>query len=106
MGAIGEVVPVLPVSLVSTVFLGSMDAELDILDIESRSNQLLNELQERGAPILETSRSTRAHAIADAVQQMTLRRFISASNGRFKVVPEQEAILRYYANAIEHWLQP
>lgn len=105
MEAIAEVVPVLPVSLVSTVFLGSMDVGLDILDIEKRSNRLINQLQERGAPILQTSRSTRAHAIADAVDQMMLRGFITASNGRFKAVPEQEAILRYYANAISHWLK-
>ncbi len=105
MESIAEVVPVLPVSLVSTVFLGSMDVGLDILDIEKRSNRLINELQERGAPILETSRSTRAHAVADAVNQMILRGFVTASNGGFKAVPEQEAILRYYANAIGHWLK-
>lgn len=105
MDAIADVVPVLPVSLVSTVFLRSMDVELDILDIEKRSNQLINELQERGAPVLQTPRSARAHAVADAVDQMILRRFVTSSNGHFKAVPEQEAILRYYANAIGHWFK-
>ncbi|HUT43194.1 MAG TPA: 1-acyl-sn-glycerol-3-phosphate acyltransferase, partial [Desulfobacterales bacterium] len=36
MSAISEVVPVLPVSLMSTVFLEAMGTELDILDIEER----------------------------------------------------------------------
>jgi glycerol-3-phosphate O-acyltransferase len=104
MASISDVVPVLPVSILSTVFLESMDIEMDILDIEKRGNQLINELQERGAPILETSRSTRAHALAGAVDLMLLRGMIAASGDRFKAVQEEEPILRYYSNAIEHWL--
>lgn len=103
MDAIEDVVPVLPVALVSTVFLDSMDTDLDILDIEKRSNQLIQDMQERGAPILETSRTTRAHAIADAVDLMLLRGIVTSSNGHFKAAPEEEQILRYYANAIGHW---
>jgi glycerol-3-phosphate O-acyltransferase len=105
MADIAGVVPVLPVAVVSTVFLESMDTGLEILDVEKRSNRLISALQERGAPILETPRSTRAHAIADAVDLMMLRGFITESDGRFKAVPEEEPVLRYYANAIAHWLE-
>lgn len=105
MADIAGVVPVLPVAVVSTVFLGAMDTGLEILDVEKRSNQLISALQERGAPILETPRSTRAHAIADAVDLMLLRGLITQSNGSFKAVPEEEPVLRYYANAIAHWLE-
>jgi len=105
MGSIADVVPVLPVSLLSTVFLRSMDTELDILDVEKRGNELITELQERGAPVLETPRSTRAHAIADAMDLMLLRGMITESDGKFKATPEEETILRYYANAIGHWLK-
>jgi glycerol-3-phosphate O-acyltransferase len=105
MASISEVVPVLPLSLVSAVFLRSMDTGLDILDVEKRSNELIAELQARGAPILETSRTTRAHAIADAVDLMMLRGFVTANGNHFKAVREEEPILRYYANTIEHWLE-
>ncbi len=105
MADIAKVVPVLPMSLVSTVFLGSTDLGLDILDIEKRSNQLITELQERGAPILDTPRSTRAHAVADTVDLMMLRGLIVSSNGQFRVAPGEEPVLRYYSNAIGHWLQ-
>lgn len=105
MGAIADVVPVLPVALLSTVFLRAMDTELDILDVEKRGNNLIHELQERGAPVLDTPRSTRAHAMADAVDLMLLRGMITESDGKFKAVPEEEVILRYYANAIGHWLK-
>ncbi len=104
MGAISDVVPVVPISLVSTVFLRNMDAEMDILEIEKRSNQLIKKLRERGAPILETARSTRTHAIAEAANLLMLRGIVAISNGKFKAVPEEEVILRYYANAISHWL--
>ena len=105
MSAISEVVPILPVSLMSTVFLEAMDTELDILDIEERSNQLINELQARGAPVFEMSRNTRAHDIADAIDLMTLRRMVTASGNQFQAVSAEETIMRYYANTIGHWRQ-
>jgi len=105
MSAISEVVPVLPVSLMSTVFIEAMDTELDILDIEERSNRLINELQARGAPVFEMSRSTRAHDIVDAIDLMTLRRMVTASGNQFKAVSAEETIMRYYANTIGHWRQ-
>jgi len=103
MQGIASVVPILPVSLVSTVFLEDMVTEMDILEIEARSNRLIKKLKEKGAPILESSRSTRAHAIADAVDIMLLRRMISSNGDRFKVIPEEKTLLAYYANAIGHW---
>jgi glycerol-3-phosphate O-acyltransferase len=105
MARVADVVPVLPFSLVSTVLLDSMDTGLDVLDIEKRGNRLVKELQDRGAPVLETPRSTRAHAIADALDLMMLRGLITESDGQFRAVPEEEAVLRYYANSIGHWFQ-
>ena len=103
MQGIASVVPILPVSLVSTVFLEDMATEMDILEIEARSNRLIKKLKEKGAPILESSRSTKARAIADAVDIMLLRRMISSNGDRFKVIPEEKTLLAYYANAIGHW---
>ena len=102
--AIGEVVPILPLSLVARVFLESKGTGMDILQIEEHCNQMINELQSRGAPILETSHSTRAHAIAEAVEALLMRRMIMASGNKFKIIPEEEVILRYYANSIGHWI--
>lgn len=104
MSAIAGVIPLLPLSLIATIFLEANDMGMDILEIEKRSNQLINKLQERGAPILETSRSTRAHAVADALDLMMLRGLVKSSGGQFSAVPQEEAMLRYYANAIGHWL--
>ena len=87
----------------ATVFLEARQQALDILEIEARCNRLSNELQARGAPILETPRSTRAAAIADAVDMLLLRRMITEEGGRLVAVPQETALLRYYANAIAHW---
>jgi glycerol-3-phosphate O-acyltransferase len=103
MAAIAQVIPALPLSLVATVFLEARQQALDILEIEARCNRLSNELQARGAPILETPRSTRAAAIADAVDMLLLRRMITEEGGRLVAVPQETALLRYYANAIAHW---
>jgi hypothetical protein len=82
-----------------------MDIELDILNIEERSNRLINELKASGAPVFEMSRSTRAHDIVDAIDLMTLRRMVTASGDQFKAVSTEETIMRYYANTIDHWRQ-
>lgn len=103
MGDIANVVPVLPVSLVSTVLLEAGEKSMGILDIEKAAGNLQNALQTRGAPIIEMSRSKRAGVIADAVDFLMLRKLIVAVDGRFSAVPEEVSILRYYANAIEHW---
>jgi glycerol-3-phosphate O-acyltransferase len=105
MSAISEVVPVLPVSLLSMVFLESMNTELDILDIEERIKRLMNELQARGAPVFEMSRSSKARNIVDALDLMTLRHMVTASGDQFKAVSAEEQIMRYYANSIGHWRQ-
>jgi glycerol-3-phosphate O-acyltransferase len=103
MSAISEVVPVLPVALMSMVFLEAMDTERDILEIEEQTNRLINKLQARGAPVFEMSRSARAQYIVDAIDLMKLRRMVTASGDRFKAVSEEESIMRYYANSIDHW---
>ena len=105
MSAISEVVPVLPVSLMSTIFLEAMDTELDILEIEERTNRLINELQTHGSPVFEMSRSARAQYIVDAIDLMKLRGMVTASGDRFKAVSAEETIMRYYANTINHWRQ-
>lgn len=104
MKEVSEVIPVLPVSLVSAVFLDQPAAEMDIIQIEQQTNQLIDELQRNRAPILDTPRSTRMAAIADAVDLLHLRGLIGESDGRFAVAPHEKPLLRYYANAIVHWL--
>jgi glycerol-3-phosphate O-acyltransferase len=103
MGAIADVVPVLPVSLVARIFLDADDEALDILEIERRINRAQNELAHRGAPVFEVPRSTRARVISEALDMLLLRRLIVENNGKYRASPEERTLIAYYANAIDHW---
>ena len=103
MDAVAAVIPILPVSLVSTVFIENPDVKLDVLEIEQRSNQILDRLKAKGAPVLESSRSARGKAIADAVDLMLLRGMLEPGGDGFKAASDEENLLKYYANAISHW---
>jgi glycerol-3-phosphate O-acyltransferase len=104
MDAIKAVMPVLPVALVSAVFLDAGEREMDLKEIVQRANTMIETLRENRAPILETSSSTRTAAIADAVERMHLRRMLIATEAGFQLAAGEHPLLHYYANAIVHWL--
>ena len=103
MGAIAGVIPILPLSILATIFLGVKDTWLDVDDIEDRTNELIHHLQESGAPVLEIPRAARIHAIGDALDHLLLRNLIEYSGDRYRMVPQNKVILQYYANSIAHW---
>lgn len=106
MTAIAHVVPVLPVSMVSRVFLESMDEGMNVMDIERRINRVQNDLAARGAPVFEVHRSTRARVISEALHMMLLRGMLTEINGVYRAVPEEQTLINYYANAIGQWWDP
>jgi glycerol-3-phosphate O-acyltransferase len=106
MASIRDIIPVLPVSLVSIVFLRSGSADMDIREIEVKTSHLVRELQKNGAPVFETPRSRLSRVVFSAVSTLTTRRIVLESMGRFQTAPGQESILQYYANAIAPWLNP
>ena len=103
MSNIADVVPVLPVSLVSKVFLDAGDEKMDILEIERRINRLQSHLAERGAPVFEVHRSTRARVISEALHIMMLRHMVTEDQGIYQAVAHEKTLISYYANAINHW---
>ncbi len=103
MAHVADVVPVLPVSLVSTVLLDAGGEPIAIDTIEERAGRLQTGLQAGGAPVIEMSRTKWANVIADAVDFLLLRKVIDIKNDKILVIPEENPILRYYANAIRHW---
>jgi glycerol-3-phosphate O-acyltransferase len=104
MGAIKYVIPALPISLVATVMLESGHAGLDAPEVEARVNELIEELQERGAHVYVSPRN-RVESILNALNMLQLRRLVRESGGLYSPVPEEVDVLAYYANAIAHWRQ-
>ena len=102
MDSIEYHVPILPVSLVSTVLLESSENGLSAFDIEAKVHQLIDIIEARGATVYVSKRS-RAQTILTALNTLKLRRMVVEAEGLFKVVPEAHDVLSYYANSIEHW---
>ncbi len=106
MQAIGEVVPILPVSVTASVFLESEDRSLTVREVEEKAMATTRALQSAGAPVFQASHSTLTRAVAEALHTLRLRRLIIEEDGRYRAHPEESEILRYYANAAAHWRRP
>ena len=104
MGAIKQVVPALPISLVATVMLESRQKGLGAVEVEARVNQLIEELERQGAHVYVSPRN-RVESILNALNMLELRKLVRASGGIYTAVPEEIDVLTYYANAIAHWRQ-
>jgi len=103
MVRVGSVIPVLPVSLVSTVFLDDPGRPLRDLELNARVFALVEQLKRSGAHVY-LPRHDEAYAISVGLRMLTLRRLVRERNGSFTPVPEQLHLLRYYANSIAHLL--
>jgi glycerol-3-phosphate O-acyltransferase len=103
MESVGSVIPVLPVSLVATVFLEDPDRPLRDLELNARVFALVEQLERSGAHVY-LPRHDEAYAISVGLRMLTLRRLVRERGGAYTPVPEQLQLLRYYANSIAHLL--
>ncbi|MBE0569902.1 MAG: 1-acyl-sn-glycerol-3-phosphate acyltransferase [Deltaproteobacteria bacterium] len=103
MGAVGKVVPVLPVSLVATVLLRNPEARRSELEIKAEALRLIGELEGAGAHVY-IPRADQDYAVAVGVRMLTLRKLVSEKEGMYSTIPEEHPLLRYYANSIRHLL--
>jgi len=99
MEAIARIVPVLPVSLVATVFLARRDAGLSELELKSAAYELILRLEKAGAHIY-VPRGDLDYAIGVGLRMLLLRRIVVEEDGLYRAIPAEAALLAYYANAI------
>jgi glycerol-3-phosphate O-acyltransferase len=102
MDAIKKAVPALPVSLVATVMLESNPEGMRAFEVEAQVKRLAADLQKDGAYVYVSPRK-RVESILNALNMLVLRRLVQESRGIYRAVPEELAVLSYYANAIAHW---
>lgn len=105
MVAIKNVIPILPVALVADTMKDSNDQGLSAFEVEARVNDLMADLQGRGAPVYVSTRS-RVQTILNALNMLKLRRLVLESEGLYRASPDEGDLLAYYANSIVHWRQP
>ena len=105
MGAVAEVIPVLPVALVATVFSETPDQRLSELALKARVFALLRELRAAGAKVY-LPRADEDYLISVGVRMLTLRRLVERRDGLLAANPAELELLGYYASSIAHLRTP
>ncbi len=100
MEEVARIVPVLPVSLISTVLVEA-EGPLDELELKVRAGRLMAHLEEKGAK-LYVPRHDRDYAFHVGLRMLTLRHLAGEANGMYSAVAAERPLLQYYANAIAH----
>jgi glycerol-3-phosphate O-acyltransferase len=102
MGEIADVVPVLPVALMSEVVVANQTEWLSELDLKSLAATRIEELQARGAPI-KISANACESVLSATLTMLEGRGFIEAREGLIRARSEALDVLQYYANSIRQW---
>ncbi len=103
LAAVGRIVPVVPVPLIASVFLEDTNRSFSELELKSRVQSLIDDLEGRGA-IVYIPRSDRDYAIEVGLRTLILRHIVLEENDLYRTNPEEVKILQYYANSIAHFL--
>ncbi|MHA1528789.1 MAG: 1-acyl-sn-glycerol-3-phosphate acyltransferase [Alphaproteobacteria bacterium] len=99
---IGRVIPVLPVSLVASVFVAA-GAPLSMAEVRAEAAGLLERLHAAGAHA-HIPRASLDYAVEVGIRMLTLRGIVTEAEGLYAVAPGEAGLLRYYANSIAHLL--
>ena len=101
MERVGDVVPVLPVSLVATVFEETGNTALSELELKAEVVELISELEFANAHI-HLPRQDQDYAISVGLRMLTLRGIVKEHEGKFALNRDDDGLITYYANSIRH----
>jgi glycerol-3-phosphate O-acyltransferase len=104
MSKVGQVVPVLPVALVASLFEEAGEQGLGELELKSKAYLLLQELENSGAHV-HLPRSDLDYAITTGLRMMTMRHIVRQESGHYFMEESQRELVAYYANSIRHLRQ-
>jgi glycerol-3-phosphate O-acyltransferase len=101
MREVGQVVPALPVSLVSSAVLAAGGRGLSSLELKGAVFDLMRRLTAAGAHV-HIPRHDQEYAVEVGLRMLLLRRLVTAEAGVYHANPDETALLAFYANAIGH----
>ncbi len=101
--AIASAVPVLPVSLVATVFVRDPQRSISALELKADVQALIRTLECRQAYV-HIPRGDRDYAVSVGLRMLVLRRLVVETDGLYGADADELTMLRYYANGIGHLL--
>ena len=99
MAEVARVIPVLPVSLVASVFARDAGAALSELQLKSEVYELIRRLEGIGAHIY-VPRGDLDYSVGVGLRMLTLRRIVTEEDGLYRANPADRSALEYYAHAI------
>jgi len=104
MGAVGKVVPVLPVSLVAAALLQDAGESVGTFELHARTQGLARRLAAAGAHVY-VPRADEEYAFEVGLRTLVQRRLVEERGGGWAPVDGELPVLRYYANAIAQLVQ-
>ena len=105
MQQIGQVIPVLPVSLIASLFVEAPQQRWTELELKAAMHQRLTALKATGAHEY-IPRHDEAYAFDVGLRMLVQRRLVLEVDGLLAMAPGEQEVVAYYANAIEHLLAP
>ncbi|MGL5115204.1 MAG: 1-acyl-sn-glycerol-3-phosphate acyltransferase [Beijerinckiaceae bacterium] len=104
MVGVARVVPVLPVSVIATIFRQAEGAALSEIEIKARATRLMAELSDVGVHV-HVPRGDQDYAVGAGLRMLTLRHLVNEEDGLYRADPAEAVLIAYYANAIAHHVE-
>lgn len=102
MGAVGRIVPAMPVALAADILLQRGEGWVDEPELKAAISALAKHIEAAGGSI-DIPDDERDAAIDAALEMLVLRRLVEFSElGRYRANPGETLLLRYYANSVVH----
>lgn len=102
MKNISQVVPVVPVALMSEVLKDNAAEWKSELELKSLCSQRIGQLERAGAPI-DISHSALEKVLGSALDALLGRGLIEEKDNLYRMKASETDIINYYANSIVHW---
>ena len=102
MSNIEQVVPVLPVALMSEVLIENKGKWTSALELKTLGAEKIEQLEKAGAPI-DISSSALENVLGSALDALTGRGLLEEKENLYRMKSSEKDIINYYANSISHW---
>ncbi len=101
MQQVGKAIPVLPVSLVASVFADEGSRLLSLFEIRNKIFNLIKKIEQNGAHI-HVPRNDYDYLVEVGLRMLTLRHIVREEDSKYRANWQEKNLLEYYANSIRH----
>jgi len=102
MKNISQVVPVVPVALMSEVLKDNATEWKSEFELKSLCSERIGQLERAGAPI-DISHSALENVLGSALDALVGRGLVEEKDNLYRMKESEADIINYYANSIAHW---